>query len=206
MNLDLAGSALQIADLAGRDIDPADAMQRLIDWCAAQRAHDDWKRLSSLDFAAELKRLERWLDNVLTTEPPASSVTGIFFGLFNPQYSDNEGTVADIYVAGGIYGDNDWLSEVSQNWWPDGRYAHSQLLAQVYRIAYESPSGLANDMEYPVVLGFGVFATKWLCQATKAKLFGRRSESFHVAVGFDSGDVLTLGELSTSGLTPILRW
>jgi hypothetical protein len=116
------------------------------------------------------------LDDVLSAEPPNASVTGIYFGLFNPQY-DDEGPVADIYVAGGIYGDDDWLPAVKKHWWPNGRYARSQLLAQLYRIAYESPSSLGNNAEYPLVLGFGVLAAKHLCLAIKSKLSARAAEA-----------------------------
>jgi hypothetical protein len=148
-DLDLAQAAHRIVDLASRDIGIADAIRELIDWCSSQQACDDWKRLRDLDFTAEMGRLRAWLDDVLSAEPPNASVTGIYFGLFNPQYDDDEGPVADIYVAGGIYGDDDWLSAVKKHWWPNGRYARSQLLAQVYRIANESPSSLGNNAEYP---------------------------------------------------------
>jgi len=205
-HLDVEQAAHRIVDLASRDTDVADAMRGLIDWCASHKPCDDWKRLRALDFTAELRRLRTWLDDVLSADPPNASVTGIYFGLFNPQYDDNEGPVADIYVAGGIYGDDDWLSAVRQHWWPNGRYARSQLLAQIYRIAYESPSSLGNSAEYPLALGFGVLAAKHLCLAIKPKLLGERGGSRWITVGFDSGDVLTLGQLSASGLALSLTW
>jgi hypothetical protein len=205
-DLDLAQAARRIVDLASRDIDVADAMRELIDWCSSHQPCDDWKRFRDLDFMAELGRLGTWLDDVLSAEPPKASVTGIYFGLFNPQYDDDEGPVADIYVAGGIYGDDDWLSAVSQHWWANGRYARSQLLAQIYRIAYESPSSLGNNAEYPLVLGFGVFAAKHLCLSIKPRLLGGGGGSRWITVGFESGDVLTLGQLSASGLALSLTW
>lgn len=92
--LDLAQAAHRIADLASRDVAIADAMRELIDWCSAQQPHDDWKSLRNLGFSAELERLRSWLDDVLSAEPPNPSVTGIYFGLFNPQYDDDDGRVA----------------------------------------------------------------------------------------------------------------
>src|SRR5258705_5173498 len=106
-DLDPEQAAHRIVDLASRDIDVGDAMRELIDWCSSHQPCDDWKRLRDLDFTAEVGRLRTWLDDVLSAEPPNASVTGIYFGLFNPQYDDDEGPVADIYVAGGIYGDDD---------------------------------------------------------------------------------------------------
>jgi hypothetical protein len=95
---------------------------------------------------------------------------------------------------------------VSQHWWANGRYARSQLLAQIYRIAYESPDSLGNNAEYPLVLGFGVFAAKHLCLSSKPKLLGGGGGSRWITVGFDSGDLLTLGQLSASGLALSLAW
>lgn len=205
-DLDLAQAAHRIVDLASRDMDVADAMRELIDWCSSKQPSDDWKRLRDLEFTAELGRLRTWLDDLLSEEPPNASASGIFFGLFNPQYDDDEGPVADIYIAGGIYGDDDWLSAVKEHWWPNGRYARSQLLAQLYRIAYESPSSVGNNAEYPLVLGFGALAAKHLCLALKLKMVGERGGSRWIAVGFDSGDVLTLGQLSASGMALSLTW
>jgi hypothetical protein len=204
-DLDLAQAARRIADLASRDMGVADAMGELVDWCSSLQPCDDWKRLRDLDFTAELARLRTWLDDVLSAEPPKDLVTGIYFGLFNPQY-DDDGPVADIYVAGGIYGDDDWLPAVRKHWWPNGRCARSQLLAQVHRVAYQSPDSLGNNAEYPVVLGFGVLAAKHLCLAIKPKLLGGRGGSRWITVGFDSGDVLALGQLSASGLALAPTW
>jgi hypothetical protein len=129
----------------------------------------------------------------------------LYFGLFNPMDEDGE-AVADLYVAGGIRDTADWLSSVSEHWFPEGRYARSELLARAYDLAYAADGRLENEAEYPVVLGFGVFAAKHLSQALAPQLLaGGRSELW-VAAGFDSGDVLTLGTLTPAGLLLSPAW
>ncbi|BDG04795.1 hypothetical protein [Anaeromyxobacter oryzae] len=203
--LDMDGAATLISDLAGRDLDGSTAWRQLVAWCASNRPHADWERFRTLDFDAELQRLRGWLGRVLHSAPPDPSVTGLYFGLFNPVYDDGE-PVADVYVAGGIYGSGDWLSSVSEHWFPEGRYAHSELLAQVYRTAYASEGSLGNDAEYPLVLGFGVLAAKHLCQDLGQQLLARGRTELWIAAGFDSGDVLTLGRLTPSGLAISPAW
>jgi len=59
---------------------------------------------------------------------------------------------------------------LSQHWWAKESYARSQLLAQIYRIAYESPSSLGNNAEYPLVLWFRG-------AGRKAPVFGNQAEA-----------------------------
>ena len=94
---------------------------------------------------------------------------GLWFGLFNPR-SDGRTPAADIYVCGSERfdpdpHDNSWA--VGPDWWPDGRYAGSTVLADVYRIAYRQDTPVAeqkwclgNDAEYPICLGYGAFAVR----------------------------------------------
>ena len=195
--LDLAEAADRITKLVRRDLTLGAAMRELIDWCAKRRPHRDWQPLRDLDFAAELRRLRSWCHNVISEEPPDASITGIYFGLFNPTYSSV--TVADLYVAGGVVSDGEWIPAVRNHWWPERRYARSQLLAQLYRVAYRSARGLGNDAEYPLALGFAVLAAKQLAPALPRK-------NVVIAAGFDSGDILTLGRLSTKGLAMSPAW
>jgi hypothetical protein len=203
--LDLAGAAERISELAEREIDPGTAMHELLDWCASHRPHPDWERFRALDFAADLPKLRGWLGHVLHTQPPDRSITGLYFGLYNPVYGD-DGPVADMYVAGGIHDSGDWLTSVRAHWFPEGRYAHSELLAQVYRVANSSEGSLGSEAEYPLVLGFGVLATKHLCQAFAEQFLSGGRDVLWITAGFDSGDVLTLGKLTPTGLAMSPAW
>lgn len=203
-SLDMMAAAELVAELAGSDLDPGAGMRRLVTWCASQLPHPDWPRLAALDFDAELVSLGRWLEKLLRSEPPDRSVTGLYFGLFNPASEDGVPS-ADIYVAGAIHGPGEWLADVGEHWWPVGRYAHSDLLDRVYRIAY-GEGGLENEAEYPVLLGFGVLAAKRLCQELSGQLLtGGRTELW-IAAGWESGDILTLGRLTPAGLALSPAW
>ncbi|MBI1322841.1 hypothetical protein GC170_06615 [bacterium] len=126
---------------------------------------------------------------------------------------DGRTPVADIYVCGSERfdpdpRDNHWA--VGPACWPDNRYADSAVLAEVYRIAYrtgargpEQKACLGNDAEYPLVLGYGAFVVRELLGQVESSLVLCRSDSIGVAVGFDSGDFVLLGKLTTDGLKPI---
>lgn len=195
--LDLAEATQRMTQLVCRKLSFSAAMRALVDWCAEQRPHPDWAPLRDVDFSAELRRLRAWLDDVLSNEPPDTTITGIYFGLFNPTYSGV--TTADLYIAGGVVSDGEWLPKVRNHWWPERRYARSKLLAHLYGVAYRSERGLGNDAEYPLALGFAALAAKHLASALPVK-------NALITAGFDSGDVLTLGRLSKKGLTLSPAW
>jgi hypothetical protein len=121
--------------------------------------------------------------------------------------------VADIYVCGSERfepdrGDNDWA--VGPDWWPETRYASSSVLASIYQIAYrqgvaaaEQRKCLGIDAEYPLCLGYGTFAVRELLLRVEPSLILGKSDSLGIAVGFDSGDFVLLGELTGNGLGPV---
>jgi HEAT repeats len=189
----------------------AESMAALIDQCEAARPHPDWTRLRAIPYS-ELVPLVRWIQKPFRQEPPAKPLKGLWFGLFNP-CPDGRTPVADIYVCGSSRfvrdpNDNDWA--VNPDWWPDARYACSSVLAEVYRIAYRQgePTAkqracLGNDAEYPLCLGYGAFAVRELLTRVELSLILDEAQSLGVAVGFDDGDFVQLGELSKDGFTPI---
>jgi hypothetical protein len=189
----------------------AESMGSLIDQCDAVRPHPDWAKLRALDFA-DLSGLLEWIHEPFREEPPALPLKGLWFGLVNP-CPDGRTPVADIYVCGSERfnpdpRDNSWA--FAPDWRPAARYANSSVLADIYRIAYRPGSRttqqngcLGNDAEYPLVLGYGAFAVRKLLEDVERPLLLGRSESLGVAVGFDSGDFVLLGELTNGGLKPI---
>jgi HEAT repeat protein len=62
---------------------------------------------------------------------------------------------------------------------------------------------LGNEAEYPLVLGYSAFAVRELLGQVEPPLLLGRAESLGVAVGFDSGDFVLLGELTNDSLKPI---
>ena len=108
-------------------------------------------------------------------------------------------------------GDNGWA--VGPEWWPDGRYARSSVLADIYRIAYPSSAAprsrpsdhrrLQNDAEFPLCLGYAALAVHALLGQIDPATILRASRSLGIAVGFDSGDFILLGQLTAEGLSPV---
>ena len=182
----------------------------LIDKCEAARPHPDWAMLRALPYD-DLSGLREWIQRPFRVEPPDVRLKGLWFGLFNP-CPDGRTAVADIYVCGSKRFDPDPLDNswaVRPAWWPDTRYADSELLADLYRMAHreggdrkQRAAALGNDAEYPLCLGYGALAVRALLEQTDPALVLGRSESLGVAVGFDSGDFVLLGQMSASGLMP----
>lgn len=178
------------------------SMDRIIAACAKGHPHHDWERLAALPYD-DLHHLQEWLEKPFRLEPSPKKLAGLWFGLFNPVYGRH--TVADIYVCGSTRfdpnpQDNSWA--VGPQWWPEDRYAHSSVLASIYKIAYHK-DGLANDAEYPLCLAYGALAVRDLLRAGEPSLFLGSSRSLGVAVGFDSGDLVLVGKLSKAGLGTI---
>lgn len=210
MALDHAAAHGWVVEELARRRPIAEAMSDLIDKCEAARPHPDWQLLRALEYD-DLSPLILWIEEVFCDEPPAEPLRGLWFGLFNP-CPDGRTPVADVYVCGSKRfdpdpHDNGWA--VGPDWWPDGRYAESAVLADLYRISYrqgakaaEQKGALGVDAEYPLCLGYGAFAVRELLSRLDASLFLGESEALGVAVGFDSGDFVLLGELAEGGLRP----
>lgn len=183
-----------------------ESMSTLIDQCESAHPHADWEKLRTLPYA-EVESLAGWLEAQFREDPPDIMLKGLWFGLCNP-HRGRGNPVADLRVSGAEQFDPtgcDWA--VNAPWWPMARYAQSEALAEVYRIAYrrgaseEDRNGrLGNDAEYPLCLGYGAFALRQVFAEylSPAPILGE-SESVGVMVGFDSGDFLHVGTLTLSG-------
>lgn len=186
----------------------ADSMTALIEQCEEAQPHSDWAKLRALPFA-DLTPLINWVKEPFLQEPPEVPLRGLWFGLCNP-CPDGRTPVADIYVCGSErfepnHEDNSWA--VAPDWWPEARYASSTLLTEIYRIAYRQRSPVAeqkdclgNYAEYPLCLAYGAFAVREVLAGVDTSLILGESCSLGIAVGFDSGDFILLGELTPNGL------
>jgi len=199
MALDLAKAhgwvAAEVRD--SRPVD--DSMQRIIAQCAAAAPHRDWDRLSALDFD-DVGPLREWIETSLVDEAPDAPLHGLWFGIFNPVYGD--GPTADFYISGTDRFDpnpdsNEWAGGPA--WWPESRYAHSEIMSAIYRIAYKK-GGLGNDAEYPLCLAYTALAIREVLNVLDARLVLKAVGPVGVAVGFDSGDFLLLGRYTRDGL------
>jgi hypothetical protein len=174
----------------------ADRMKIVIAECARQRPHLDWAILSSIDFDRDILALNRWLQLAFSNPENKLPSSGLWFGLFNPANENGEAS-ADIYVGTAPGYDRttiEWAGDIDELDAPN--YLGSAVLARIYEIAYGSASGLENDAEYPLVLAYGgIVAHSILARNTLPVALQSLKGA---AVGFDSGDVLYLGEFVDS--------
>lgn len=210
MAINLAQAHGWVQSELARHRSSAESMSILIDKCEKAHPHSDWQVLRSLPFG-DLSPLLNWLRLPFQEEPATSLLRGLWFGLFNPCRDDGSPT-ADIYVCGSDRfdpdpEDNNWA--VGPDWWPESRYALSTVLDDVYRIAYrqnrpaaEQNGCLGNDAEYPMCLGYGCFAVRETLTLVEPSLILGKSDALGIAVGFDSGDFVLLGEFTKDGLSP----
>jgi len=151
----------------------------------------------------------------------------LWFGLFNPVYEGEDS--ADIYVSGSPYdpANGDWACAVC--WKPRGAYARSRVLKEVFDISYGeeglsygeealsyveegvsyydkamlSEHGerfLMNDGEYPLCLAYGALAVRRLATELEPRVLLGDAQRRALFVGFDSGDLICIGELTGDGL------
>jgi len=175
----------------------ADSMETLLAYCNKQHRWQGWGRIGELDFDSDVAELEKWVTGVLKKEPPPSSVKAFWFGIFNPVY-DGE-TSCDTYIAGASAFDPDDESfewACNPDYFPDGRYAHSTILEEIYQTVNGSPASAMG--EYVLCLAYTAFAVRELARRVDKTMWLGKSKERGLAVGFDSGDGLLLEPLSRS--------
>jgi hypothetical protein len=199
MELDLAQAFGWVTDTLAGDRPVGQSMRRLVGVCADAYPHRDWNRLRELPFG-DTAPLREWIVRVLEADPPPFPLRGLWFGIFNP--SCGGVTSADFYVSGTDRFDADTHSmewAVRPAWWPDGRCAGSDVMAMIYRVAYEK-DGLGNYAEYPLCLAYTALAVRELLAGAGVRDCVNCAERPGIAVGFDSGDFILLGRLGQSGI------
>lgn len=175
------------------------SMRSLIDAHAKEYPNGDWSPYYEIAYDREIPFLQKdWFRSVITNDPPAKMpVAGFWFGLFQPVRGGGRKreVVADFYVSGArqfsLDGGQDWA--VSPEYFPEGRYANSGVLASIYRAAYGKPGGLGNKAEEFLCLGYVAFALKFILADLDVGLILASEKPVGVAAGWDSGDAYYLG-------------
>ncbi|HVU87017.1 MAG TPA: hypothetical protein VHD36_06835 [Pirellulales bacterium] len=176
-------------------------MCEVIDICSRDVPHADWSRFSELDYNGDVAALRSWIPRVFKNRPAPFSIQGLWIGLCNPCKGDM--VWADMYVgAVSQYVPEDpelgWLW-TGQRHYPKEAFADSSSLRAIYEIAYGTDFGLGNDAEWPLCLAFGALAARSLLRDQTTRLVDPTAPQIGVVVGFDSGDMLKLGELTSTG-------
>ena len=162
--------------------------------------HEDWQKMSGIPINAEPDAFTEWLQQLLTREHPTAEVVVLWFGLFNPV--DDAGRVSmGLYVAGS--NSEDPYESGVEDYWVEGRYFTSQVLDTIYQAAYESENGLGNNAEYMLGLGYASSLVKYASQRLGVLLAIGGAESRKIVVGFDNGDSIDIGSVTSEGFQPV---
>jgi hypothetical protein len=176
-------------------------MGEIIAICSRDAPHADWSRLSTLDYDGDVESLAPWIAGVFERQPAPFPIQGLWIGLFNP--SKGGKVWADMYVGSvAEYAADDeelgWLWKGKRHY-PENADANSASLRSIHQIGYDAKDGLGNNAEWPLCLAFGAFAVRSLLQGKSPRLVVSTAPRIGVAVGFDSGDMLKVGELTDKG-------
>jgi len=201
MSLNYSALFAKIQELVATDRAVSVCMKEIITICSQDVPHSDWSRLSALDYDGDVASLSSWITGVFQRQPAPFPIQGLWIGLCNPS---QDGKVwADMYVGSvAQYAPDDqelsWLWKGERHY-PEDAYAHSASLRSIYQIGYDDGSGLGNNAEWPLCLAFAAFAVRSLLRDKTKGLVASTAPRIGVAVGFDGGDMLKLGELTDKG-------
>lgn len=195
--VDRADAMRTVVELARRGSDPSVLMTTAIDLCRNISDGRAWEQIAAIDWDADREHCRKWIRAVLEAETPGPSITGLWFGIFNPV---RDGQVSsDFYVTGSSsYPSDDWMLESA--WTPTRRYAQSPAQAEIYRLAAQGGAdtlAIADD-----VLTFAHAATQvndFVMHSSRSVMLGAAAGR-GVAVGHDSGAAVFLGELTSTGM------
>lgn len=205
MTVDWA-DALQVMDDVSRTRSTTGRrMQAIIDWCASCEPHPDWSLFRSIPFDDDVAALLPWFTRTVKNERPIRPLRAIWVGITHPILKDDPDhpvRSADMYFTGcpefdGDDGECAWAEK--PHYVPAGSFAESRAMERMYRTAYAASESLGNDAEYPLCLAYAVFAVLELLPRSDLAVVMRGVEKTGVAVGFDGGDALVLGELQRNG-------
>ena len=137
---------------------------------------------------------------------------GFWFGIFNPVRAGKPS--ADLHLSGSIQysedGHADWAAD--PEWVPKSRYLKSKVLEQIYQLAYRvngrkkaAGGPLGIRAEYALCLGYSAFLVQMLVEEALQDSFLGSEYDMGLAVGFDSGDHLSLGKIRGGELVGALR-
>lgn len=186
-----------VVDVVARHTDVATGVKKLIDHCGTLCPSTVWREISKLDFPQDSHDLELWLRTLLLEEKPDESIVAFWFGIFD-EFTP-EGGLARLYLAGSESYDPldqspDWAC--SPTYFPAGRYADSRVLPAVSAILRQADERAMWLGSYVLPLGYAALAVAEACRRLPVDLLLGGRTFRDVAVGFDSGDLITLPRIN----------
>jgi len=183
-----------VEDTVRSTSDIREGMNRLLDSCDVNLPNPVWAKIRNLDFEDDALNLKSWLEDVLSNEHPSREINAFWFGLFNPVLEGGE-TSCRLYISGSNKFNHEdqtaaWTTWDKSSYLPEGRYANSKALHEIYRLVEESNA--LGDGEYILCLGYACLVVKAICNSLNPKLLFGELGKRAIAVGFDSGDFIIL--------------
>jgi hypothetical protein len=193
MDFTVADTYGAVSDLMRFETDVVSGVKLLVEHCNGLCPNPVWDEIAALDLSGDFASLKRWLHDLLEAEIPEPGIVAFWFGIFEEVGPDGR-AFARLYLAGSeSYEDkqgSDWACSLA--YFPQGRYADSQVLRSMSGILSTANEEIAWLGSYVLPLGYASLAVAEACrQLPQDLLLGTRT-SRAVAVGFDSGDFITL--------------
>jgi hypothetical protein len=178
------------------------SLKSMLECCAKLQPHPAWAELMALDTSKEIKATKRWLPRVIKREPCPFPVRGAYFGLSEFAYRGAE--YANMYVAlMSAYDPNDqetqWLFEKPTHYPDKGHLNSKSLKAAGLLCAGEDSLGTPGLICYS--MSFSALLLRHVLDAEMHQLLGGTGP-IGVVTGYDSGDLLRLGEMTAEGFVP----
>ena len=156
-----------------------------------------WFETGKVDFEDDARNLEAWVARVLVTEPPSANVAAFWFGLLNQAGPDGR-AFSSLYIAGSeTYSPDDdggdWAC--SPAYLPQQRYAESVVLRSISGLLEGRGLGLSWLGSYVLPSAYAALAVKKAEYSIPADIWLQGCAVRAIAVGFDSGDFVTLPQI-----------
>ena len=180
--------------------DPRQGMRRLVEYCTELAPGNAWDDLLVLDIEMDSLLLQGWVQKILLAEPPVD-VRAFWFGLFQAELDGGEATYL-LYIAGSSEYDSDdetadWACD--PDYFPENRYIRSSVLDGIYRFLQGRDEETKLLGEYLLLIGYAGLVLRDILPAVNPHLLLGSAASRVVAVGYDDGDFITLGEITGEG-------
>lgn len=206
MDLDFAEFYRRLERVIQQSTDFGSSVSAMMKWGDSQIPHPSWSELGSFDAEDEIRHARQWMPRALNRAPCPFPVRGAFFGL--SEFQDATGAdYADLYF--GLMGDYHpadiqarWLHR-GPRYYPENCYLRSSALKRGGMICQSGDPDFVLGAPGHIVfsLSFAALLLRHVLDgAVFALLHGTRE--IGLACGFDSGDLLRLGELTETGFVP----
>jgi hypothetical protein len=177
------------------------SLNRLLCWGAQAVPHPSWEILKAYDYSEEVSRVEPWIKRVLKRAPCPFPIRAIYFGL-GERANHKRVEYAELYF--GLFSRYDSADQKSGWLWtkpshyPNRAYLLSKTLQAGGVLCNEDEeNGLGTDGHIIFSLGFSALLLANALDGRIAAQLG--GETVGLVLGFDSGDLIRLGELACGG-------